>query len=398
MRLLAAVGAVVVARVGASTPIDLCDDEAPLRGPPFWEGGRVAWSRPECLGEFLQRMVELDHGACPLHKSANLAPAGSGTTTLYQSLQHISPHAHHAHLYTVELVSRREGSPKLKSLPADPPPPNCFVITMREPAARLESGYRHAVLRRRNNVRKRPARTPARKNATAGWWNATALNEPIDAEIDAWRRHPDVGAGATFGGLGENGTLPRGMGVIQHQFFWPSAGYVHGARAFGAKRVHLLCTDRLRDDLKRFARDAWSMPNFSVHTSFGRSERMPGDASHISSPAMRHWVNYYAYPADTALWRLACAEDATNRTLLAVRIADDVLRERERRAADEADPETPRPTTPQTTRLGATTPPSTTTLGPPAGAAARLSGSVGPGGTAPRSISKKNQRASGTAA
>ena len=125
------------------------------------------------------------------------------------------------------------------------------------------------------------------------------------------------------------------MGAIQHQFFWPSAGYVHGARAFGAKRVHLLCTDRLRDDLKRFARDAWSMPNFSVHTSFGRSERMPGDASHISSPAMRHWVNYYAYPADTALWRLACAEDATNRTLLAVRIADDVLRER---AVDEADP------------------------------------------------------------
>ena len=67
-----------------------------------------------------------------LSDCANLAPAGTGTMTLYEQALRAAPagrHWQHSH-------ERRIRSPGLENV-------SCFIITLRDPAARLESGFRY---------------------------------------------------------------------------------------------------------------------------------------------------------------------------------------------------------------------------------------------------------------
>ena len=75
----------------------------------------------------------------------NLAPAGTGTGSVYNLMRrlkepHKAQYLHHVHEPTLSLVRRGFKSVARSKDPNDVP--SCFVITLREPAGRYESGRR----------------------------------------------------------------------------------------------------------------------------------------------------------------------------------------------------------------------------------------------------------------
>ena len=375
------------------TPIDIC--EGARRSPPWWRGGRVGWSAPECLARFLRTVAALveddpekadNEGPTnatstrrtlprPNYRWANLAPAGTGTATLSQTLRGARvPHAHHKHHYTIELLRLRrellgDGSTRAR----DAQPPDSFAITLREPAARLESGYRHRAL----ELARRPKRPRAK---------------PIDTIIGQWRhaaiaRTTDDPDGNFFAGVvqlgadvndAERARAPPPQ--IMQQFYWPQAGYLHAAAFFGATRLGLLCTETLSADLSALvSREEFlslgggGRRPVEVTRAHARAGRAPASArgdvvgeaharrrrrergrralsqeigqlpaaavtdarerSHLTSAALRRWLNFGAYPVDTALYLLACRGTRSLRNTTRIdEVAATVLRERARLA------------------------------------------------------------------
>ena len=106
---------------------------------------QVAIGPPQCGGVVPRRDYSLAlgavmqsarrrHASTKISDCVNLAPAGTGTRTLYKRLQQYAPRrAHHSHWRTAAFLhsyKRHVSSP-----------PRCFVVTLRDPAERWKTAW-----------------------------------------------------------------------------------------------------------------------------------------------------------------------------------------------------------------------------------------------------------------
>ena len=179
-----------------------------------------------------------------LDECINLSPPSTGTRTLTSLMQLYSPYAHHDHRITAEHVQGsnfatepRTVAPShwLAPFRRDPPlpplePPKCFVVTLRDPAARVHSSI--------NNCRK--GQNCFKKNlhwcVEFPWWNRTA-DDILSAYFDEDDPGHSIINDRTCWGL-DLSTAKRYLGGVD----------------CAKSEIHYLCTDRILDDFTALVR------------------------------------------------------------------------------------------------------------------------------------------------
>ena len=363
---------------------------------PLVADGRRAWD-PEAL---VQLLLELSRCGAAAHRvsrrladCANLAPAGTGTTALANTMaavvkaspNPVSRHVHHNHELTLPMLrdGYRDGAAAGGGGGA-----RCFVMTVREPAARIESGY-HA----KNQVV--CSRAPDSSELSDCGDEPAAGDVGVDALVAAWyvrtpkpggislaarlaRCNENGGVAAPapadgdclFGGVGLAGLPPffasdgfssHGLPMLRYVLGGPpclSAAAAAAAAAPDAARdesveLHFVCTASLERDLARLVRDVFHEPPLFAPQNRGHFEDIVGRAAggdaaasaflarrHLSDAALREWLDVMLFPADTALWEVFCDRPGNNRTAATTTAATTTAvgggrRRRRRRASDE---------------------------------------------------------------
>ena len=223
------------------------------------------WSR-RCAREFLALVASSGRGrsrAC-----VNLAPAGTGTRTLKAALQRAglgrcdaTPSGgcyHHRHAdFAVDDAFRRGAA--------------CAIMTVREPAARVESGFRTSVLRL------------LERGERPGVASASAANAAFRAGFDAGRARRRVGG----------------------YFHVPMVAHLAGLDEARAGGLHLVCTDGLSRDIDALgAKMGW--PALRGGDIWAASQNLTADfTTHLDRDA-RDWVNRVAYKLDYAVYATTC--------------------------------------------------------------------------------------------
>lgn len=226
---------------------------------------RKDWRWPEaCAREFAALLV--DGGPSvrgPARECVNLAPAGGGTKTVTEALRAAglpecgsTPRggcAHHEH----ELYGARDAAARGA---------RCVVATVREPAARLESGFRYLVQREKI---------------------ANAAGKRINDVVAAWARDYD---------------RRRQMRPLLGVFGVPLAAFFAGVERADLD-VRLVCTDRLGADLA-----ASGFPADANATAHRRSAHATADLRNRSTlaPQWRTFLNAVVYAADYAVYARRC--------------------------------------------------------------------------------------------
>ena len=244
-----------------------------------------------------------ENGAVRPETCGNLCPAGTGTLTLKDALLATpAAFAHHSHRVglpdlhdmtaTASLAAKRRDGSDFDGKRRGGA--RCLFVTLREPAARLESAYRHSQLRFK------PRHDPP----------------ALDGVLEAWR-------GRVAGGAAAEAELPPQILV---DFFLPQAAYVKPAPphcAAGDLTVHVLCTTTLATDWAAAATAKLGLaappridPAHSKHVrSSGAASTSPEKRAYvarvqgrskIANASTRRWINEELYPTDTALFRHFC--------------------------------------------------------------------------------------------
>jgi hypothetical protein len=228
----------------------------------------------------------------PATKCTNLAVAGAASQAVNWALMLAGGLAQHVHTRTVEsLLTAKDFSrntrPKgmsgktYRDRPRlglnDVGKPTCFFWTLREPAKRIESGYRHAVQLMASHPLLSVRRPP-----------------PLDDLMTAWR------ANAT--------RRPRG---IQENFFRGQVGYLKGGLDLCRRKaiqIVPLCTETLADDWAAAATRVLGDPDARLPQANARAIDSDPRLRHEStlSDTNRRWVNEEAFLADHVVWRALC--------------------------------------------------------------------------------------------
>lgn len=301
----------------------------------------------------------------------NLAPAGSGTRTLFHALLPHSTLAHHNHLRTIDternVSSERtdgeqtqckravahdatfdcalfagtsdgggavsgEDAARLAAIPADirlawgeikasetkkPRPraePACFIITLREPVERLEAGFHD---------------THGGKRVV---WDADEQQwVPDIVQIDAVVTNWTIKARTKKCHQREDflGRTRRESGSTM-VFSTPTLYYLLGSE--GRHEIHLLCTRTLTDDLNELF-SQFGVPNTTVE-SFGIARTAPNktraqmavlNRTTVHEQALRDWINLVMFPADTVLYRVFCTGSRDGQDAKRVRMITDTV-------------------------------------------------------------------------
>ena len=233
----------------------------------------------------------------PATKCTNLAVAGAASQALNWAVMLAGGLAQHVHTRSLESLliakdfsqnSRPSGmsGPRYRNRPRlglnDVGMPTCFFWTLREPAKRIESGYRHAVQLMASHPLFSVRRPP-----------------PLDDLMAAWR---------------SNATLrPK---VIQENFFRGQVGYLKGGlRLCRRKAIQIipLCTETLADDWADAAARVLGDPDARLPQANARAIDSDPRLRHEStlSDANRRWVNEEAFLADHVAWRSLCGRNAS---------------------------------------------------------------------------------------
>ena len=258
-----------------------------------------------CLVSTLLEIAHCGHRAStPLGQCMNLAPSGSGTRTLFHALLPHSKLARHDHLRTIErVVGERNAS-------------SCFVITLREPVERIEAGFHdtHGGPCVVNEIVK-----SCRIDDVAANWTLKARTKPCHQREDFLGRTRRE-SGSTL------------------VFSMPTLYYLLGNECPTARHeIHLLCTKTLTDDLSGlFSRFGAQKDTevVSVYSQLGNPAENKTQAqlsvlnrTTIHDQALRDWVNFVMFPADTALYQVFCTGSRDGRDEARVgRIVDAVSR------------------------------------------------------------------------
>ena len=160
--------------------------------------------------------------------------------------------------------------------------PACFFWTLREPAKRIESGYRHAVQLMTSHPLFSVRRPP-----------------PLDDLMAAWR------ANAT-----------RRPKAIQENFMRGQVGYLKGGLDLCRRKaiqIIPLCTETLADDWAAAATRVLGDPDARLPQANARAIDSDPRLRHEStlSDANRRWVNEEAFLADHVVWRSLCGRNAS---------------------------------------------------------------------------------------
>jgi hypothetical protein len=200
----------------------------------------------------------------PVASCANLAPAHTGTATLSHLLHNLSPFTHHDHWETVDALRARGV--------------RCFIVTVRDPVARLKSAYRWMAVDQhwatRATLYKRIRGTLSRLEHThvnasmelhladllLGAVNGGRRLSSVVASLMhlqlhgsrhhganvAWAPHAVVDAGA-WKGLKDSDLLEHGIALPAQVHYLQG---LEGANASepGAEELHFVCTHRMADD------------------------------------------------------------------------------------------------------------------------------------------------------
>ena len=226
----------------------------------------------------------------PATKCTNLAVAGAASQAVNWALMLAGGLAQHVHTRTVASLltvkdfsrnSRPKGmsGPQYRKRPLlgrnDVGRPTCFFWTLREPAKRIESGYRHAVQLMASHPLFSVRRPP-----------------PLDTLMASWRA---------------NATRPR---VLQENFFRTQVGYLKGGLDCRRKAIQIvpLCTETLADDWAAAATRVLGDPDARLPQANARAidsdPRLRKEST--LSDANRRWVNEEAFLADHVVWRALC--------------------------------------------------------------------------------------------
>ena len=300
-------GAIFLALVPALATPDQC--YLPCRGPlacgPGWNA--------TCLVATILGIARCGHRASTtsLGQCMNLAPSGSGTRTLFHALLPHSKLARHDHLRTIERVAAERNDNA-----------SCFIITLREPVERIEAGFHdtHGGPCVVNDIVK-----SCRIDDVATNWTLKARTKPCHQREDFLGRTRRESGSTTV-------------------FSMPTMYYLLGNEcATGRHEIHSLCTRTLTDDLSAlFSRfGAQNAEVVSVFSQFGNITKLTQARSSdltqaqlsvlnrttIHDQALRDWVNYVMFPADTALYQTLCTGSRDGRDAGRVgRIVDAVSR------------------------------------------------------------------------
>ena len=107
--------------------------QQPTIGPPKCDGVVSRREYSLALGAVMQS-TRRRHASTQISDCVNLAPAGTGTRTLYKRLQQYSPRrAHHSHWRTAAFLHTY----KRHVVAA----PRCFIVTLRDPAERWKTAW-----------------------------------------------------------------------------------------------------------------------------------------------------------------------------------------------------------------------------------------------------------------
>ena len=228
----------------------------------------------------------------PATKCTNLAVAGAASQALNWAVMLAGGLAQHVHTRSLESLliakdfsqnSRPSGmsGPRYRNRPRlglnDVGMPTCFFWTLREPAKRIESGYRHAVQLMASHPLFSVRRPP-----------------PLDDLMAAWR---------------SNATLrPK---VIQENFFRGQVGYLKGGLNLCRRKaiqIVPLCTETLADDWAAAATRVLGDPDARLPQANARAidsdPRLRKEST--LSDMNRRWVNEEAFLADHVVWRAVC--------------------------------------------------------------------------------------------
>ena len=208
----------------------------------------------------------------------NLAPAGTGSTSVFSALRQYSNYSHHNHATRLPQRATVNGRR-----------PTCFILTVREPAARLASLLRYAGV------------SPTRYAgflSEFGLANATA-DDLVAALKDARdARHADA------------------LRAVPDEFWIPQVSYVEeNSCARGRMEIHVLCTERLSEDLRELMVDTFGVAGFEAARVNDRSRKFASAQraeTEIESAALRDFVNYELGARDFELHQHFCAGRGTH--------------------------------------------------------------------------------------
>ena len=188
-----------------------------------------------------------------LDQCINLAPDGTGSASLFAMLKRYSNFSHHDHGKRM-IQNPRDGDP------------TCFIMTVREPAARLSSLFRHAA-------------------------GPVAGDEIVRALANA--THP----------LHHN--LMHGHSLTQ-VFRNSQISYLLNNRcAAHTMNIHLVCYEHLDSDIASLLSESFGINTAVVHRA-NRTGSLDTKHTVSLSPTLRDFVNNEMFPLDTMLHEMAC--------------------------------------------------------------------------------------------
>ena len=243
------------------------------------------------------------HDVASLASCGNLAVPGAASLSLTARLGRHSNYTHHYHHWLLGDLHRLAARRRL-------PPPTCLLLTLRDPATRLESGWRFQLLhhgRLRRVWLRGQCVTPDLHPSPALAFMVARFRNGSDPCLGTFYTqsagHPRWGR-ASLGGHGE-GPIDGDNFLVSQLHFW------RGLNCSDERmpEVHVLCAERYEDDwravLRRFGRNDSALTEATKHARGGDGRPQAKLLSTLSE-ADREYVRHALYPWDTALHRHFC--------------------------------------------------------------------------------------------
>lgn len=232
----------------------------------------------------------------------NLAPAATGTSTLSSALKGFSNYSVHDHGMKISNIFKYRTVFRGDRAAAEAPLPRCFLVTLRQPADRMASGFRFDFLQ--SNVWKKshkPSFT-AKFGGVSGDAIVRAMRDPghaLHANASAFLRESPFGTK------------------------FPQYGYLQGYKCHkphGRQELHILCNERLTEDIDGLFKNTFGVEkkpqqpplHMAKHAAdrTARLTKVGGDHAllDINDPENRAWLNEEVFATDTMIHRHFCGQ------------------------------------------------------------------------------------------
>lgn len=272
----------------------------PTGFPPSLEQLHLRWYDQIELTAYTRRMPSKHRRN--LSDCVNLAPAGAATQSLYEQLLLAAPENrfwHHSHAFRIGGRGHRNIS--------------CYILTLRDPADRLVSGYRWDVAANGPHELQNLFRLPnASALPTVSDFVAAFRNRSSAAYASVMRNYWSSVAWPTADRFGLNLGFTGGNNFLVSQL-----DYLRGYMPSWME-LHVVCTERFSEDvsalLSRFGvdgdgdgdGDGQDGQRTILHQHHRSNQTIGGHDRQTLSLGARRFVRECLYPHDTQLHQLLC--------------------------------------------------------------------------------------------